>query len=362
MNDVWLKSMREQYPPGSRIELREMQDPFHPVEPGTMGTLRSIDDMGTIHVDWDNGRRLGLVPGEDSFTVFPPKLEQFKLYMPLIAHRERGSGNEEVLQGSDLCKYEALIRTAMEDNRESVEAERGIMYWYSEEDTIDSKVYSVQFTVEQRDGQLWGVAECKATTELTKNEMAILKEYIEGQVSDGWGEGFEQQEIEVDGVGMYVHLWSTDKEWTIMTEEELMSRNQNEIRVLYVQPGEYPEERTIKADLSTYQSLVDGTIEVVYPWSDYACIVCNDEGKIRGMPLNRELEEYDIMAGPFFVCGLKDDDFCSLTDAQIKKYEELYHDPKVFTRTPIGTMGLPCTPDQYKAMMFKSDKPGKEER
>lgn len=143
-----------------------------------------------------------------------------------------------------------------------------------------------------------------------------------------------------------------------------MNRNEkeNEIRVLYVQPGEYPEERTIKAELSNYQALVDGTIEVVYPWSDYACIVCNDEGKINGMPLNRELEDYDILAGPFFVCGLKDDDFCSLTDIQIKKYEELYHDPKVFTRTPIGIMGLPCTPDQYKAMMFKSDKPGKEER
>ena len=140
------------------------------------------------------------------------------------------------------------------------------------------------------------------------------------------------------------------------------SNKENGIRVLYVQPGEYPEERIAKAELSEYQALVEGSIEVVYPWRDHACIVCNDEGKVNGMPLNRELEDYDILAGPFFVCGLKDDDFCSLTDAQLQKYERLYHDPTVFTRTPMGIMSLPCTPDQYKAAMTKNGRADKGER
>lgn len=364
INDVWLKFLRDQYPPSSRIKLRSMKDPYRPVEPGTMGILRCIDDMGTFHVDWDNGRRLGLIPSEDSFSVLPPKLKMVKLYMPLTAHRvEYGEGGDgDSLTGKELCQYEDKILEALDDNCEYEEAERGIMHWYGEDDTVDLKVYSVVFSAEQREGQLWRVAECQIFGELQPHEMDALKEYIEGQASDGWGEGFEQTAINIGDADLYVHLWNTDKKWKLMTEEEFMSRNQNEIRVLYVQPGEYPEERTIKADLSTYQSLVDGTIEVVYPWSDYACIVCNDEGKIRGMPLNRELEEYDIMAGPFFVCGLKDDDFCSLTDAQLKKYEELYHDPKVFEWTPFGIASRPCTPEQYKAIMFLHDNQKRGER
>ena len=58
---------KEAYPPGTRLMLLSMNDPHHPVESGTRGTVEHVDDMGTIHMKWDNGRGLGLVPGEDEF-------------------------------------------------------------------------------------------------------------------------------------------------------------------------------------------------------------------------------------------------------------------------------------------------------
>ena len=61
------KRYKELYKPGTRILLEQMGDDPRPIPPGTRGTVRVVDDMGTVHCDFDNGRHLGLVPGEDSF-------------------------------------------------------------------------------------------------------------------------------------------------------------------------------------------------------------------------------------------------------------------------------------------------------
>ncbi len=63
-----VQRIREQYPPGTRIRLHYMAD-AQAVPEGTEGTVVAVDDMGQIHMDWDNGRTLALIPGEDSFSA-----------------------------------------------------------------------------------------------------------------------------------------------------------------------------------------------------------------------------------------------------------------------------------------------------
>jgi hypothetical protein len=54
---------------GERVELVRTSDPYTRLQPGARGTVTYVDDLGTVHVAWDSGSRLGLMPGEDEFRV-----------------------------------------------------------------------------------------------------------------------------------------------------------------------------------------------------------------------------------------------------------------------------------------------------
>jgi hypothetical protein len=182
-----VQRMKETYPAGTRIVLDFMGDDPRPIEPGTKGTVRIVDDMGTVHCDFDNGRRLGLVPGEDSFHV---DLEQEK---------------------------------------------------------------------------------------------------------------------------------------------------EKNIQVVLCEPGKKARVTTIQNDLASLQKMVGGYIEAVYPFEDPVGIICNEEGKINGMELNRALRDdqgniYDILTGPFLVVGLGEEDFASLSKGLQEKYCKLFEHPEVFFR------------------------------
>ena len=134
MDRKMVNFIKEQYPPGTRIRLNSMEDPYAPIAPGTEGEVDFVDDIGTIHMKWDNGRSLGIVPGEDSFSVLPPKLTTFKLYMPLTAElyerSEYGDWEPESteLDGSALRSYQDQIMAELVKSRMPEETERGLMY------------------------------------------------------------------------------------------------------------------------------------------------------------------------------------------------------------------------------------------
>ena len=91
--------MKEFYPPGTRIQLDHMEDPWAPVPPGTRGTVQFVDDIGQIGMKWDNGRTLSLVPGEDSFR----KLTDVELA------EEQNKNNNNDMSGDDIDEDEGPV-------------------------------------------------------------------------------------------------------------------------------------------------------------------------------------------------------------------------------------------------------------
>ena len=107
-----------------------------------------------------------------------------------------------------------------------------------------------------------------------------------------------------------------------------------------VEPERSPYEVELENSLGAMQRRVGGTIEAVYePGGRDAALICNDEGKLLGLPLNRALRDeegeiYDVIAGTFFICGAPPDSesFASLADEQMDYWMGGFAKPEVFVR------------------------------
>ena len=112
------------------------------------------------------------------------------------------------------------------------------------------------------------------------------------------------------------------------------------MRIIVVEGGKRPYEAELEHNLESMRRCVGGNIEVVYePGGRDAALICNDEGKLLGLPLNRALRDeegeiYNVIAGSFFVCGAPPDSesFTSLTDAQVNYWMERFAKPEFFVR------------------------------
>ena len=109
------------------------------------------------------------------------------------------------------------------------------------------------------------------------------------------------------------------------------------MKVLAVMPGKKPVKVELDGTLESMQTFVGGTIQAVYPFDDPVAIVCNEEGKLLGLEYNRALRDekgaiYDIICGPFFICGLGEDDFVSLSERLTNKYYRYFERPELFVR------------------------------
>ena len=133
--------------------------------------------------------------------------------------------------------------------------------------------------------------------------------------------------------------------------------------VLVVEPGYAPYEKSING-LDEMQATVGGLIQAIYPYEEQVAIVCNEEGLLHGLEFNRSVPGgYGGVVGTFFICGLGEEDFCSLTPEQMEKYRKEYHKAEIL----IGAQGnepitIKVEPKQKKSPGVPQKPPKRPER
>ena len=107
--------------------------------------------------------------------------------------------------------------------------------------------------------------------------------------------------------------------------------------VLMIEPGEAPRRLELNHSLEEMQKAVGGSVQILYPFGEPVALVCNEEGKLLGLPLNRALRDadgkiYDIVCGAFFLCGAPpdSDELAGLTEDQFQRYEQRFARPELF--------------------------------
>ena len=130
----------------------------------------------------------------------------------------------------------------------------------------------------------------------------------------------------------------------------IKNKSESEITVVACYPGKAATVIRIQNTLEAKQTFVGGYIQAVYPFDDPVAIVCNEEGKLNGMEPCRALFDedggiYDIIVGPFLICGLDDEGFISLTKEQQEQYLAMFRQPQMFVSLNGELIAVPIEED-----------------
>lgn len=123
------------------------------------------------------------------------------------------------------------------------------------------------------------------------------------------------------------------------------------IDVIMVEPMKPPRMVTLNDNLESMQEAVGGWIEEYMPFTDEVALICNEEGKMNGMPLNRAIygedgRLLDVIAGPFFIAyaPIESENFLSLPEDLKQKYMQEFKQPQDFVMTGSGIKVIPMVP------------------
>lgn len=126
---------------------------------------------------------------------------------------------------------------------------------------------------------------------------------------------------------------------------------QNKMRVVLLEPGKLARVADIDSSLEGMQSVVGGDIEPFYPYEEEVCIVCDEEGKLKGSPLNRAVynedgEMVEIVAGTAFICDCRGENFGSLTEEQQIRFAKQFKYPENFFRINNSIHAIKYNPER----------------
>ena len=147
--------------------------------------------------------------------------ETYCLSVALQGMMKKDGERQEPVSRRDREVYLDKFPKAILKERHVEEEPRGLMHYFDGNRQVAAKVISAFPRVQNIRGELFGVLECSICQPLTQNEIYELKNFWDGQMSDGWGEGFEQRPIYTQEGELYVSFWTQERHWGVMTEEEL---------------------------------------------------------------------------------------------------------------------------------------------
>lgn len=141
-------------------------------------------------------------------------------YFPLTAYLdEEGNGETYEADNSILRAYESSIRAQVSD--EQTRDVKNMAEYYDGNEGVKDKLVSADWNVEVINGELYGCVYARLKAELTTEEKASLKEWITGQNSDGFGEGFEQHPLGIEEGDLYISFWNSGKDYFVYDKNEM---------------------------------------------------------------------------------------------------------------------------------------------
>lgn len=301
-----VQNIKERYPKRTRIKCIDMKD-NDAIETGTKGTVNHVDDMGTIHVTWDNGRTLGLIYGVDTFEkiyettkTYEKENVDLKIKAPLFKKQSLDPQRHNVKHAFKVSGQE------LDDLLIDPFKQRDYILDHKDEMFVDE--YGVNQSI-----------------------LVYSDERDDGVLIESEGFRYPRYQSHLSNVHDLIDLSKHDG-----IEE---SKRFEKIKILVVEPNSKPYVAIIDNNLETLQSMVGGNIELIY-LSKSAEIICNEEGKIHNLKANRRIGN-DIIAGRFIIVGNDGgEQFTSLSREDINKYMEQYLEPEQITQEELQSKML----------------------